>query len=1483
MSAIGDKSHAIGDSFEATVFSDYAIKLLDKGILSGIFLKDERFGNIDDIVFEINNNILHCIQAKASRTSDEINLGFFINIKKNKIKSLFQGLYDSYEKLKKNFINYHIKVEFITNKFPSSSTRGLPKEGNRKISLASFIREIWRPYKNKKITKNEIISDRLYKKFIERLSEHLGISIDEIFEFFEHFDFIFNYIPNWNRSYDENKKIEEYFNWFLLTKKNPRRTGYISLDEFRKDISFIIEPNPHDFPIDIANYICFSKLNEEINKAINSLNRGYIFLQGGPSTGKSTFLEAEINTINLPNCIIFKYLCFREPNELSIRSRGELKHFIEDLKEQFKLYISGFSETEIERKFIEYLKKLSNYAQKEDKKIIIIIDGIDHISREEILKIDKPFYLFLLIPDSLPENIIFLVAGQHFKDISWYQDSIKTNLCFEFKIPHFDKNDIENYLRNFYSYNETIEYDILNILHSKTQGNPYYLKVICQNYNNFHELNNSIEIINENFEVFEEDWNKLYEKYWNIFGFNSNPRFKEIAGLISRIRGPIDISWLQKWPESREIELFINKFRFFFKRYGNVLLFDHNSFKNYLNNKGTQYLGESLNAVNLKLYRILAERCNLEETKEYHNWIEIYYLKEANLLDNYEINRDVFLKFWNQGRPVFAIIEDLRILLEFYFAQRDIETIFKIMLLKMEFEVRRIHMEYDNNSGNPFLINPSLLDSKSDYLYLISFTLYSNEIPNQFKLNYINRILSNYSLDFNIIKLLNYFFIYNKENLIVYEYNPTVNEKNWNTWLQIASFFEKDNLQAVKEGYNIVLTKFEKELRERLDQEEIYRLLNILGKFLVERKNFEDLDFVYDILYDIIDKEEWRVYGNEDIYLKNKYKDYIFPNYYNPFLIIFELTRLESIYRNNDLIKELFEINRNIRDLFENSESYSWHKLRFCPEEINESDLLKFFEDGPIITTSYSKRADASLNNRIYLYQKLKELLDINEEKILSIFNQLKEARDLKKPDFYKKFSIKILWEYDFFQFAINLNKKYDKFEESLPLRNSIQQIFNRLEDASYYNDEHGVRIFINFSAILKTIIQKIKTYSFLHNWFIDTLIDFFENSKCGFKNIRSQIEVSLLILEEFNLINLEIFKNIINNAKNSINLENLDGWNASYIILQLLKLISYYKKEDPNFYEENLRSLLNLLEIFNFRLLPRKDWQLYALTYFIDKTISYFEPNNKKFLRDLDFIVKALNYSHYITERSEIWAIKDLIHKSLLNWDEKIAKNIYLQFELYKSQPRSIIEREEEEYNFPRTDVVNLIENIKKPLKFFKNVCDKITELEFQKRLNLNYSNIFERIKNSNEISEDHLKNLYEYLIKESKISDLRKSKCFRFYTEFFSFYKKIAKSKGLNEKEINKLKLEIELATLRPSTYEFFSDSLDNLYNLNKEKCFEYGLEVFYNLFIKLGKPILYYSYHDFLMLTFLSKINESNYYKYWNMYITYLRNLFKLIDYL
>jgi len=83
------------------------------------------------------------------------------------------------------------------------------------------------------------------------------------------------------------------------------------------------------------------------------------------------------------------------------------------------------------------------------------------------------------------------------------------------------------------------------------------------------------------------------------------------------------------------------------------------------------------------------------------------------------------------------------------------------------------------------------------------------------------------------------------------------------------------------------------------------------------------------------------------------------------------------------------------------------------------------------------------------------------------------------------------------------------------------------------------------------------------------------------------------------------------------------------------------------------------------------------------------------------------LNYTEIITERSEIYAVKELFHESIKNWDPELSNQIYNRLKLQNIHPRDYEAAQEkyEEIEILDTFIDDLTEVFSKPQEFLNKI----------------------------------------------------------------------------------------------------------------------------------------------------------------------------------
>ena len=250
------------------------------------------------------------------------------------------------------------------------------------------------------------------------VKEQLG-SPEDAKSFFESFEFIHS-LPRlddleeklWSRIASDTDRggwslFREQVQRWSTRKGQPDRDGKIKYIHLRQVFSVErSKPLPQDFLVPPAYSVPDEEFDREFLEEITG-SEGLTVLWGPPGRGKSTYLSHCVERIDQKNAV-----CIRHHYFLSLEDRSEgrfhyhaiaqsLKHQLEEAIPDLKEACNGLG---------ELLETAAHRLQDEDRRLIVVVDGLDHVWRDHRDHEDMEALFDALLP--LPINVRLIVGTQ---------------------------------------------------------------------------------------------------------------------------------------------------------------------------------------------------------------------------------------------------------------------------------------------------------------------------------------------------------------------------------------------------------------------------------------------------------------------------------------------------------------------------------------------------------------------------------------------------------------------------------------------------------------------------------------------------------------------------------------------------------------------------------------------------------------------------------------------------------------------------------------------------------------------------------------------------------------------------------------------------------------------------------------------------------------------------------------------------------------
>lgn len=687
VSASGERA-AIGgylpqfDEFASLVYQNLVNEQLD-----WLKIADPHAEKLDDIQYATYSEV-HAYQVKWTIADAKISYNDFCK--------LLPFLTSSWKTLQ--VINKHKIVipHLITNKELTSNDK-IKNDKKNLGSFSDFIEEVW-----DKIKTNQPI-DKKWNSTLKDFERLTNLSKNELLDFIKYFDFQFDYkqkkirVGNIRHSKEDEDLLQ--ISRFLFeevgsNKRNVKFTRVDIINELGWDNRFKTI-FPHDLIIDRQTYQPIKETQELINRKLDESENGYLFLIGGPGTGKSSLLT---NWSKNRKERIIKYYAFdfqTPSSQFNFFERGETTTLFFDLVYQLK--DSGIYDNEIlpykditflKNTFFEQLKAASNLFLKDGRKTILIIDGLDHLPRE-YHSAKQNFLSELLSPKEIPIGV-YIILGSQTYDL----ENINIEVKREFdkgertiKISSLSKKEVFKYL---YNRNKTLTNHQKTKIFEKTQGHPLYLTYLVERINN----KTNIDSLINSFIKIEGTIEEYYSKIWKPI--QKEDELIELLGLICRINGLVNISFVKEWNYNQSVlRSFNDKAKFLFNRSDNKWTFFHNSFKQFLlKNTSIDILtSEYDEKINLDYYSKLANYYNI--TNVDFKWKQNFHLFKAEQFDEFlkVATPESFTFQFVNYRPINEIKQDIKLGVEIARRKENVQILVRYYFALVEIEKRLFNID----------------------------------------------------------------------------------------------------------------------------------------------------------------------------------------------------------------------------------------------------------------------------------------------------------------------------------------------------------------------------------------------------------------------------------------------------------------------------------------------------------------------------------------------------------------------------------------------------------------------------------------------------------------------------------------------------------------------------------------------------------------------------------------------------------------------
>jgi hypothetical protein len=603
--------------YSSSAAAIYASLICDD--LEWVGLADRRAGIVDDLVLGLTGHIVGH-QFKTSRFPEQFRLRTLLM----GANGLLPGLAEGWKALQQSHPGKIIEIRLVTNDYPSTrDTLVDGYESNTAIFLAEFEEDParslaeWRTTRWTPLVNDLCAASGLDEQDFDHFLQSLRILYGSTADFLQ----VHRLTPNEARLVKEIAAVLPRL--VADSRDKDRWTRAELLHELGwRDSS--VSHHVHQFPV--GAYVQRNVATEiALQNAIQRNITGYVSLVGPPGAGKSTLLQIALESGQ--NMFLVRYLAYVPDIGQGI-GRGEADDFFDDIITHLKrtglrgLQYRDQSLLERREQFIALLRGAGERFAKEGIRTLIVIDGLDHVPREE--RPHRSFLAELPLPGSIPDGVLFVLGTQRVNlddIIPAVQD--QAGAPDRMIVVESLAREAVHRMADLLGLDPTINRDIVFGL---TRGHPLVTRYLIEALRRADSAMRDALLAGE-IVAFDGDIEAVYESAWR--GFREDQEARTVLDYLARAEGPMPPELLAQSISEQAVERAMLATRHLLAEGKHGWSVFHNSFRLFILSKPRERFGKNDPTYGKHVYQELAVLARIAPVDSPQHWLELRYLARA--------------------------------------------------------------------------------------------------------------------------------------------------------------------------------------------------------------------------------------------------------------------------------------------------------------------------------------------------------------------------------------------------------------------------------------------------------------------------------------------------------------------------------------------------------------------------------------------------------------------------------------------------------------------------------------------------------------------------------------------------------------------------------------------------------------------------------------------------------------------------------------